>query len=263
MHSLSGSEEPRCGPIGTKHAALFRVRHTREVTFSFKVIDLTAVLSPTTVLWPGQDPISAITTEEIQSDGAYGRRVSLGEHSGTHFDAPCHFSEGAATVADVPAEQLVRPLRVIDISERAEQDPDAELTMADIEAHELRHGAIPEGSAVFLRTGWDSRRDDRDAYAGSGDELHFPGFGVEAAHFLVDERSIAGLGIDTLSIDPGGTNDFAVHRDVTLPRGVWHVENAINLDAVPSTGAWVVVGVPRLADASGFPARVLALVPNP
>jgi kynurenine formamidase len=230
---------------------------------SMQVVDLTAILSPATVMWPGQPPISATVTEEHGREGSYSRQVTLGEHSGTHFDAPCHFSEGAECVADVPADQLVRPLRVIDIADRAAEDPDTVLTIADITSHETEHGRISTGSAVFLRTGWDSRRADSDAYAGPGGEVRFPGFGVESARFLVIERSVAGLGIDTLSIDPGHSHDFEVHRDVSLPRGVWHVENAINLDAVPAIGAWVVVGVPRVSDASGFPARVLALVPRP
>ena len=229
---------------------------------SMRVVDLTAVLSPSTVMWPGQEPISATVTETVSGEGSYGRRVTLGEHSGTHFDAPCHFSEGGDCVADVPAGQLVTPLRVIDIAGRAAHDPDTVLAVADIASHEAEHGQITTGTAVFLRTGWDARRHDPDAYAGPGGSTRFPGFGVEAAAFLVNERGVAGLGIDTLSIDPGVSHELRVHRDVSLPRGVWHIENAINLDAVPASGAWVVVGVPRVADASGFPARVLALVPN-
>ena len=115
---------------------------------------------------------------------------------------------------------------------------------------------------MFLRTGWDVHRHDVDAYAGvSEGGLSFPGFGVDAARFLVDERGVSGIGIDTLGIDAGSAADFPVHGTVTLPRGIWHVENLINLDVVPAAGAWVVVGVPRVAGASGFPARVLALVP--
>jgi kynurenine formamidase len=231
------------------------------MSFAFTVVDLTATLSPSTVMWPGEDPVSATVVDELARDGSYGRRVTLGEHSGTHFDAPSHFAAGMASVADVPVDQLVRPLRIIDISKRAETEPDASLTTGEVTAHESTHGKVPNGAAVFLRTGWDTYRDDRDRYVGEGGRMSFPGFGIEAAQLLVNERQVAGLGIDTLSIDPGVPGDFAVHRDVSLPMGVWHVENAVNLHLVPAAGAWVVVGVPKLADASGFPARVLALVP--
>ena len=90
---------------------------------------------------------------------------------------------------------------------------------------------------------------------------YFPGFGVAAARLLVEERGAVGLGVDTLGIDAGRAHDFPVHRHVSLPRGVWHLENLVDLHAVPAVGAWAVVGVPRVVGASGFPARVLALVP--
>ncbi len=220
----------------------------------FRVVDLTRTLDDTAVLWPGTGPIAAETLESIEKDGSYARRVTLDEHSGTHFDAPSHFALGAGHVGDVPADQLVRPLHVIDFTEHARLDLDAELSVAAVEAYEAAHGRIAVGSAVFLRT---------DVQAEPGpDLLRFPGFGVVAARMLVEERGVVGLGIDTLGVDPGRAKDFPVHRDVTLPRGVWHVENLTNLASVPPVGAWAVVGVPRIAEASGFPARVLALVPQ-
>lgn len=200
--------------------------------------------------------------EDIARDGSFSRRISLGEHSGTHFDAPGHYAPHGALVDAIPAKDLVRPLRVLDISHRAVNDSNTTLTVADVEAHESDHGRIESGAAVFLHTGWDEKRTDRDAYAGQSGNMQFPGFGVAAAEVLVVERGVVGLGIDTLSIDPGDSTSFEVHGNVSLPRGVWHLENLINLGQLPAAGAWVVVGVPRVADASGFPARVLALVPH-
>lgn len=223
-------------------------------TLDLHVVDLTRTLDESTVLWPGTAPLTVESTESIDRDGSFTRRVTVDEHSGTHFDAPSHFAPGAWHVADVPTDRLVRPLRVIDFTERASRDPDATLTAADVAAHEMVHGRVEDGSVVFLRTDWQPARSEHDV-------LRFPGFGVEAAALLVD-RGVVGLGIDTLGIDPGHVADFAVHRDVTLPRGVWHVESLTNLAAVPPDGSWVVVGVPRVAGASGFPARVLALVPD-
>lgn len=218
-----------------------------------RVIDLTRPLDQATSLWPGIPPMVVESTETIERDGSFSRRVTLDEHSGTHFDAPSHFAEGAAHVADVLADQLVRPLHVVDFTRRSQHDPDAEVTPADISEHEGAHGNIATGSIVFLRTDWPEM---------SGTEpLRFPGFGVEAAGMLA-RRGVVGLGTDTLGIDPGRAVESPVHRDITLPRGIWHVENLTNLAAVPSSGAWAVVGVPRVAGASGFPARVLAIVPE-
>ena len=218
---------------------------------NFRVIDLTRSLDETASLWPGIPPMVVESTETIDRDGSFSRRVTLDEHSGTHLDAPSHFLEGGAHVADVPADQLVGPLHVIDFTRRSQEDTDAELMPADVAEHEEAHGAIAAGSIVFLRTDWPE--------APGAQPLRFPGFGVAAADALVG-RGVVGLGTDTLGIDPGRAADFPVHRDITLPRGVWHVENLTNLAAVPASGAWAVVGVPRMAGASGFPARVLALV---
>jgi kynurenine formamidase len=223
------------------------------MTVNLRVIDLTRPLDETSSLWPGTPPMVVESTETIEGDGSFSRRVTLDEHSGTHFDAPSHFLEGAAHVADVPASQLVRPLHVVDFTGQSKDDPDAELTVSDLGEHEAAHGPIEAGSVVFLRTDWPAL---------SGIEpLRFPGFGVEVATLLA-ERGVVGLGTDTLGIDPGFAAEFPVHRDVTLPRGIWHVENLTNLGAVPPSGAWAVVGVPRIAGASGFPARVMAIVPE-
>jgi kynurenine formamidase len=227
-----------------------------------QIVDLSAVLSPSTVMWPGDEPMRATATDEIARDGSYSRQVTLGEHSGTHFDAPGHFAPGGALVDAVPAESLVLPVRVLDITHKTADDPHATLTVVDVDSHEERYGRIEQGSAVFLYTGWDDKRTDRDAYVGGANEMRFPGFGVAAAEALVVERGVVGLGIDTLSIDPGQSTAFEVHRNVSLPRGVWHLENLINLGQLPAVGAWVVVGVPRVAGASGFPARALGLVPK-
>lgn len=221
---------------------------------SLQVVDLTRTLDENTRLWPGIPPMVVEAVESIEADGSFSRRVTFDEHSGTHFDAPSHFATGAWNVGDVPAERLVRPLRVIHLAGAA-SDPDAVLTVGDVLAHEAEHGKVTDGSAVFLRTDWSAAPLDEDQ------QLRFPGFGIDAARLLVQERGVVGLGIDTLGIDLGSAADFPVHRDVTLPRGVWHVENLTGLSAVPPSGAWVVVGVPRVGGASGFPARVLALIP--
>lgn len=228
---------------------------------NLKVVDLTQPLSPDTVMWPGAPQPVMETVLTVAHDGFYNRLVTVVEHTGTHFDAPCHMVEGGASADQIPADRLFRPLVVIDISEELAGDPDGVLTLAQVHAFEAQHGRIPDGAAVFLRTGWEEFNTDPARYANAPGTLRFPAFGVESARFLVDERHAAGLGTDTLGIDTGAATDFPVHRHVSLDHGVWHVENLQNLKAVPPLGAWVVVGVMKLVDGSGGPARVLALVP--
>jgi len=226
-----------------------------------KVIDLTIPLGPDIVMWPGAPSPEVETLVTIKHDGYFARRVSFFEHSGTHFDAPCHFIEGGKSVEHVPVETLVRPAVVIDISKRIGSDADGELTLAEVQAFEAAHGRIPDGAAILLRTGWEEFNSDSHRYAGPEGDLHFPGFGVEAAKFLVEERKAVGLGTDTLGIDPGCASTFPVHSQISHPKGLWHLENLQNLKQLPAVGAWIVVGVLPLIGGSGSPARVIALVP--
>lgn len=226
-----------------------------------KVVDLTIPLGAGIVMWPGAPAPEAETLVTVAHDGYFARRVSFFEHSGTHFDAPCHFIEGQTSVDKVPVGSLVRPAAVIDISGRIGDDADGELSLKDVQAFESAHGRIPEGAAVLLRTGWEEFNHDELRYAGAPGDLRFPGFGVEAAKFLVDERKVGGLGTDTLGIDPGCATHFPVHSQVTHPKGLWHLENLQNLKSLPPLGAWIVVGVLPLIDGSGSPARVIALLP--
>jgi kynurenine formamidase len=221
------------------------------------VLDLTQPLDERTVLWPGSDPFTAAGPDDYDASGFWDRHLSTPEHAGTHLDAPRHrFVDGAA-VADIPAEQLVRPAVRIDGRERCGGDPAWVLRAADVEAWEAEHGRVPDGAAVLLCTGWDAYHRDPGRYL--GEPLAFPGFGGDAATLLV-ERGAAGLGIDTLSIDAGASTDLPVHR-IALRAGLWQLEGLVGLADVPPTGATLVVGALRLPNASGTPARVFALLP--
>ena len=228
---------------------------------STKVVDLTIPLSSEVVMWPGAPAPEAETLVTVAHDGYYARRVTFFEHTGTHFDAPCHFIDGAKTVDKIPASELVRPAVVIDISSRIGSDADGELLLSDVESFEAAHGRIPAGAAILLRTGWEEFNTDSLRYAGAPGDLRFPGFGVEASKFLVHERGAVAFGTDTLGIDPGAASSFPVHSQVTHPAGLWHLENLQNLSQLPALGAWIVVGVLPLVGGSGSPARVIALVP--
>lgn len=226
-----------------------------------RVVDLTQPLDARTVMWPGAPAPTAETFLTVAHDGFYNRKVSFMEHTGTHFDAPCHMVEGTQSVDQIDAGLLVRPVAMIDIAADCAGKPDAILTLEQVTAFEARHGQIPGGAAVFLRTGWEAFNTDPAQYAGVPGPLRFPGFGPDAARFLVNDRGAVGLGVDTLGIDPGVAADFVVHRQISHPRGVWHLEGLMNLAQLPPLGAWVMVGVLKLVDGSGSPARVLALVP--
>ncbi len=226
-----------------------------------RVVDLTQPLSPATVMWPGAPAPAFETILRVNPDGFYNRRVTMVEHTGTHFDAPSHMVEGAARLHEIDPATLIRPAAVIDISVDIAGDPDGLLLPAHVDAFEARNGRIPDGAIVLVRTGWEAFNTDPARYAGAPGPLRFPGYGADAARILVEERHAVGLGIDTLGIDAGVATDFPVHRGISHPRGVWHLEGLENLAALPPLGAWVFVGVLNLVEGSGSPARVLALVP--
>jgi kynurenine formamidase len=228
---------------------------------SLRVVDLTQPIHPGIVMWPGVPGPTFETLVTIKPDGFFSRKVTFAEHTGTHFDAPAHMVEGAALLHQVDPATLIRPAVMIDISESIGDDADGILTLAHVAQFEAANGRIPGGAVVLLRTGWETRNADPVRYGGAPGDLRFPGFGPEATRLLVDERGALGLGVDTMGIDPGFEHDFVVHRQVSHPRGVWHLEGLQNLKALPPVGAWVFVGVLNLVDGSGSPARVLALVP--
>jgi kynurenine formamidase len=223
-----------------------------------RLVDLTQPLGPDTVLWPGSRFEAEI---EVSHDthAAYARRLALPEHAGTHLDAPAHFDRDGLTTDLLPLAALVRPAVRLDV--RLQVGDDATFTIgADrVEALEEREGRIPSGAAVLVHTGWDRFIGDPARYAGGGDPPSFPGIGVDAAQLLV-ERGVAGVGIDTLGVDPGHAVDFPVHR-VTMPAGVWHLEGLVGLERVPARGAWLIAAALPIVAGSGSPARVLAVLP--
>ncbi len=221
-----------------------------------RVVDLAQPLSPATAVWPGMDPLSAQTSATYATDGAFMRNVAFGEHTGTHLDAPAHFAENGLTVEGIPVGDLVCEAVVLDIRDACAADSDYVLSAADVIEHEAVHGPLPPRAAVLVCTGWSAFLEDRARYVG---DLRFPGVSAEAARLVVD-RDAAGLGIDTLSVDPGISTDYPVHH-TTLPAGLWHLEGLVNLDLLPARGALLAIGAPRLVGGSGVPARPLALLP--
>lgn len=223
------------------------------------VLDLTHTLSPTFPIWPGNNPIKLTNQGTFAKDGYYANRWDIGEHHGTHLDSPSHFSAGV-TAEKIDPASFVAPAAVIDIRDRVKKDADAAVTIDDLKSWEKAHGRLPKGCAVCLNSGWDAKAGDAKAFLGTdaANALHFPGFSKPAAEFLLAERDVVGLLVDTLSIDTGAATDFAVHK-VWLGAGKWAVECVANLGKVPPSGATVFVGAPKVQNASGGPTRVLAL----
>ncbi|WP_414548991.1 cyclase family protein [Anabaena sp. CCY 0017] len=227
-----------------------------------RVIHLSHIIDRDIPQWPGDPLVEFATVANISQDGYYLRRFSLGEHSATHINAPNSFHVHGVGIDQYSAESLVLPGVVIDICEAAAFNADYVLTLADVFAWEQKNGKIPVGSLVMLHTGWQDKWLDKTAFFNPDAEgiMHFPGFGYDATQFLVEERQISGLGIDTHGVDSGENTNFSINRLVLAQQGII-LENLTNLQQLPAKGMTVIIGVLRLRDGSGCPAGVLALVP--
>jgi kynurenine formamidase len=226
-----------------------------------QVIDLAYAINEKLVPWPGDERwFESRVNASVERDGYFTRSFWMLEHYGTHLDAPIHFPPGKTAVDEISAKQLFGPAVVLDARAEGEQDADYELPAARVEEWEKGHGRIPEGAIVLLRTGWASRWPDAKRYCNQDAEgrMHFPGFSRDAAK-LVIERKASGLGCDTMSVDPGHSNDFAVHR-LALGAGLYQLENLGDLSALPESGAFLVVAPIKLEGGSGGPVRVFALL---
>ena len=235
-----------------------------------RIVDLTHPFNASTLYWPTS--ASAFALERLffgLTPGGFfyaANAFSAPEHGGTHIDAPIHFSRSGVTVDRIPLEQLIAPAVVIDVVAQADREADYRLTTDDVRQFESRHGRIPAGAIVLLRTGWSRRWPNRKAYLGDdtpGDasRLHFPSFGVEAARMLIQERRVAALGVDVASIDYGPSTDFAVHQ-LAAAANVPGLENLTNLHELPTVGVTVVALPMKIEGGSGGPVRVIALVPR-
>lgn len=187
--------------------------------------------------------------------------LRLSEHTGTHIDAPLHFSADGKSVAELPVSDLVAPLVVIDIRAKAAENADAQLTPDDIKAWTSANGDLPEGAVVAMNSGWDAHV-ATEKFRNLGDDgktMHFPGFHVEAVQALIEGPSIKAIAVDTLSLDFGQSPDFIVHN-TWLPSGRYGIEGIANLGSLPAKGATIVVGAPKWRGGTGGPARIFALV---
>ena len=205
------------------------------------------------------DPPAREDLVTIPTGGFYAQKWTFGEHSGTHMDAPGHFVEGGRLAPEIAPAELLVPVVVVDISSRAQSDHDAIVTVEDLRRFERRHGRIPDGALVCMNSGWADKIDDPLEFKGGASfpDYHFPGFGLEAAMWLAERRDVTGIGVDTLSLDPGNSTSFPVHVNY-LATDRYGVENLANLDKIPPRGAVAYVGLIPWEQGSGGPCRVIA-----
>lgn len=225
---------------------------------SGKVVDLTYVFDEK---FPTFDGVPGIAYEEavnFDKSGYQLWKITFFEHSGTHIDAPLHFSRDGTSVAELAPESLICPLCVIDISAKARDDANAALEAEDVEAFVKAHGEIPKGACVAMNSGWGAKVATPEFRNTPDGKFAFPGFGKSATDLLA-QMGVAAIASDTLSLDPGNSPDFAVHNS-WLPAGHYGIENLANVDQLPATGATIFVGAPKHARGTGGPARILAVV---
>jgi kynurenine formamidase len=232
-------------------------------------VDLTYEYSEETIYWPTAEGFHLEEESYGMTPGGWfysAYRYSASEHGGTHFDAPVHFAEGRNTTEEVPLERLMGPLAVVDVSSKA--TPDYLVSVEDLTAWESRHGAIPPGTILLLKTGWGDRWPDPERYLGTAlkgpeavPELHFPGLSPEAAQWIVDNREIDAIGIDTPSIDYGQSATFETHQ-ILYEENMPGLENVANLGEVPEWGAYLIALPMKIAGGSGGPARIVAYIPE-
>ena len=224
------------------------------------VVDMTHAYDSS---FPTYDGAPGITMEQrfnFADNGYNLLQLSINEHTGTHIDAPLHFSEDGQSVNEIPVSSLVVPLCVIDIAAKAEDDADAQVTPEDLKAWIATNGDVPDNACIAMFSGWAGKVGDKSFRNLDDDnKMHFPGFHVEAAQMLIEETGTVALAVDTLSLDHGPSADFATHY-AWLPTNRYGIENLAGLDQVPATGATLIVGAPTHVGGTGGPCRVFAMI---
>ncbi len=234
-----------------------------------RLVDLSHAFNRRTIYWPTAQRFRLIEVADGETEGGWhysANNFEAAEHGGTHLDAPIHFSAGGNTADKVPLRKVVGPAVTVDVRAKANADADYLVSVQDLEAFEAANGQIARDTIVLLRTGWSSRWPDARRYLGTAErgdsavpKLHFPGLSVEAAEWLVKQRRIRAVGIDTASIDRGQSTDFRAHRVLSAAQ-VPVFENVTNLNRVPKEGFHVVALPMKIEGGSGGPLRTIAII---
>ena len=236
-----------------------------------KFVDLTHAFSPGIPHWPGFPDEKRETIYWYEKgrgtlgEGFFSETFTLVGQWGTHIDPPAHFIRGLRTVDQIPLQEMILPLAVIDVHAEAGKNPDYTLTLERVKKWETEHGAIPAGAFVAMRTDWSKRWPDSAAMANKDGKgvAHYPGWTMAALKYLYEERKITASGHETTDTDPGiatSKGDYSLEKYI-LSTNHYQIELLTNLDQVPETGALVIVSFPKPKGGSGFPARVFAICP--
>ena len=234
-----------------------------------ELIDLTHPFNAETVYWPTAPGFQLSEDFKGTTDAGFyyeANTFTAAEHGGTHLDAPIHFAEGQWTADAIPLDRLAGPAAVVDVRGPAAADPDYQVTTEDLEAWEAAHGPIPEGALLLLHTGHGRHWPDPAAYLGTDrrgpeavPDLHFPGLHPDAARWLVENRRIDAVGLDTPSVDYGQSATFEAHQ-ILFAANIPAFENVAHLDRLPATGAFVIALPMKIEGGSGGPLRIVGIV---
>ena len=235
-----------------------------------RFVDLSHTYDATTIFWPTAETFALQKVADGETPAGFyyaANNFSGSEHGGTHIDAPIHFARGHQTVDRIPLESLIAPAVVVDVTQSSAANADYEVTVEDLSRFEQQHGRIPEGSIVLFKTGFASRWPNAAAYLGTSErgdaavvKLHFPGLHPDAAAWIVANRAVKAVGIDTASIDFGQSTLYKSHQTL-YARDVPALENLASLDRLPPTGSLLIALPMKIGGGSGAPVRVVAVVP--
>ena len=248
---------------------IFESCSKQNIFSSGKWIDLTHDFSSETVYWPTADLFKLDEVYRGFTERGYyyfSNNYSAAEHGGTHIDAPIHFAEGKNSVDLIPLTNLIAPAVVVDVSNKTMRNRDYQIGVVDFKDWEAQHGITVDGMIVLLNTGYDKFWFDLEKYMGTvkrGEdavsELHFPGLDPQAAQWLVEERNIKAIGLDTPSIDYGQSVLFESHQ-ILFSKNIPVFENVSNIDKLPSNGSFVIALPMKIKGGSGSPLRIVAFV---
>ncbi len=251
----SASEQEKAPSLSAAYAAL------ASKTF----VDLTHTFGPSTPHWKGFGEETVKVLYSIPKDGFKVQQFTHVGQWGTHIDPPAHFHDGLRTIDQVPLSEMLMPLVVLDVHEKVIKNPDYTLTLEDVKAWEGKHGRIPKNAFVAMRTDWSKRWPDnvkmqnRDAKG----HAHYPGWSKDVLELLYEDRKITASGHETTDTDPGfqtDKDDYPLERYI-LGLNHYQIEMLADLDKVPEAGALVFVTWPKAEGGTGFPARVIAILP--
>lgn len=234
------------------------------------MLDLTHAFDSQTPYWPTEEGFKLEKEFEGKTEKGYfyaSNKFCAAEHGGTHLDAPYHFYEKGWKVDEIPLSSLQGPGVLVDVTAQARKNRDYQITVEDFQNWEKQHGSIPEGAIILLNTGFAKYWPDRKNYLGTDlrgkagvAQLHFPGLHPQAASWLVKNRRIAAVGLDTASIDFGQSKLFETHR-ILFEKNILAFENLADLSSLPPKGFEIIALPMKIGGGSGAPLRIVAKMP--